>query len=1042
MRISDSNIKKFTTAIAATPTKTIDDQNVVQLLAVVADKAGVSGADALARLQRPGMGRQQQFDLALAGLSAREKLDLVEVLDNGGFRFSAGAKNFLEALVGRAAFNAHEAGGTTTPTTPNPPAAGGLQLKGQEIKPEDKIVSTASHNIQLATVVGGQALPDLRLSRRTIGDPEQKTAIVDPQALSLGTITKAADFKALVTKLQGDNKAFLAPDKAALLAKLPADDKSNYAFLNITGRRVEQFFGEVTRLIDKTGMSAAEQKQARVDVNAAFRDAFRGRTAQFDTADTGTYWSYGHDAAFVHVFEKMRDALPENDPKRKPLQAQIDFIFSNKYVPHGTVEENDIEHSLDLVAIAKTNRHVVSMTKGSETANRVGYEVLQMPASAGGADAGRYAFRDGTQYFWEGTRTEIPAAEAAKLKGTPVKTEDLTFRRKGNSEQLRQDFRYDWDGNGMLNSKGIDTGWWGHCDIKALMETILADMGGSGGVSEFRTDTKQTTEFTRDMQLEALAATLNFDDVYTQSTGFGQRTSFGTTNFAGGRFDNRPTVMTLQTSGSSMNLPIRLTSLSEKGDATKAVDTTKVFAAKIADAKNESFTANKDLKRIDQGDMNVIDGAGRKIEGTTDGYSFDARGWPVESKTVFDLDLNATSGPKVLIGTQLTDVDSRTLDRFYYDPSTKMVSKVPTQFVQKQGSTTFEAKEGAAQNVGTLKGVELAKEMEAGDDVKNKLKMLEDAVRTGGKIATDSDVRDQVWNGEVHAVRFNTEWRSPDGKWERVGVNVDATFGSGKVGTFLHQLDDEGNVVDSMELKAAVDFYWMDQPRIAPLISERGNWYVNEGMLNRGVVDLGAGKAASLGALQDVNDLIYLGLKAKNNEKIYTIVHEGKRLVYANKADWEADIAKIKAAEAGTAGPVGPVGGGATTPANPNKVQLTSKPNLSVPNNDPNGTSDTIKVTTTGVLKDIKIKLDLRHTYVGDLDVKLVSPAGVEVKLHARGGRSNHDIVGVYGADLRAIDDLKKLAGTQVQGDWQLKVVDLAGQDTGTLAEWALDIDV
>ncbi len=1051
MRITDSNIKAFTTAIAATPTKAIDDQNVLQLLAVVADKAGLSGAAALTQLQRPGMGRQQQFDLALAGLSPREKLDLVEVLDNGGFQLSPGAKNFLEALVGRVAFNANE-GTLTNPTgpapggtgpvrpTPTPTTPGVLTLKGQEIKPEDKIVSTPSHNIQLATVVGGQALPDLRLSRRTIGDPEQKTTIVDVAALAAApsTISKAADFKALVAKLQTDNKAFLAPDKTALLAKLPAEDKSNYAVLNITGRRTEQFFGEVGRLIGQTGMNAAEQKQARVDMNAAFRDAFRGRTADFDKADTGTYWSYGHDEPFVHVFEKMRDALPAGDPKRKFIQNQIDFIFANKYVPNGKVNENDAEHSLGLVAIDKNSRHTVSMTVGSETANRVAYEVLQMPASVGGADAGRYAYRDGTQVFWEGTRTEIPAADAGKLKGTAVTTENLTFRRKDNTEQLRQNFRYDWDGNGMLNTKDIDTGWWGHCDIKALMETILADMKGSAGVSEYRSDTKAVTEYSKAMQLEGLAALLNFDDVY-QSTTSGSRTSFGTTNFAGARYDNRPTVMALQTTGSAMNLPIRLTELSEKGDSTKNVDVNAIFSDKIADAKKESFTANKDLKRIDQGDMHVVDGAGRKIEGTTDGYSFDSRGWPVESKTVFELDLNATAGAKVIIGTELADVDARKLVRYYFDPATKMVSRVDTQFVQKPGSTTYEAVEGVARNVGTLKGVELSKEMEAGDDVKNKLKMLEDAVRTGGKIATDSDTKDQVWNGEVHAVRFNTEWRSADGKWERVGVNVDATFGNGKVGSFLHQLDDDGNVVDSMELKAAVDFYWMDQPRIAPLISERGNWYVNEGMLNRGVIDLGAGKAASLGALQDLNDLIYLGLKAKNNEKVFTIVHEGKRLVYPNKTEWEADIARIRAFEAGTAGPVGPGSGGTT---NPNKVTAASTPNLSVPDNDPNGVTDTIKVTNAGTLKDIKIKLDVRHSYVGDLDVKLIAPNGTEVKLHARGGRGTHDLVGTYGADLRAVDDLKKLVGTSVAGDWKLKIVDLEGQDTGNLAAWSLDIDV
>ena len=1033
MRISDSNIRNFTTAIAATPTKQIDDQNVVQLLASVADKVGLSALRALAQIQRPGMGRQQQYDLALAGLSPREKADLIEVLDKGGFQFTAGARNFIEALVGRAVLQAVD------PSSPAPTPTGALVLKGQEIKPEDKIVSTPSHNIQLATVVQGQALPDLRLSRRTITDPEQKTVIIDGaalNALSLSTVTKAADFKTLLAQLQTTHKAFISPDKATLLAKLPAEDKSNYAFLNITGRRTEQFFGEVQRLIGTSGMSTAEQKQARVDVNAAFRDAFRGRTADFDKADTGSYWSYGHDAAFVHVFEKMRDALPDNDPKRKFVQAQIDFIFAHKYVPNGVVTENDIEHSLSLVCVDKNSRHVASMTKGSETANRVGYETLQMPSTPAGPNAGRFAYRDGTQFFFEGTRTEIPAADAARLKSTALTTENLTFRRAATGEQLRSDFRYDWDGNGMLNTQNIDTGWWGHCDVKALIETVLADMKGSAGVSEYRSDTQRVTEFTRDQQLEGLAALLNFDDVYQSASSGAGRMSFGTTNFAGARFDNRPTTMMLKVSGSSMNLPIRLTELSEKGDSAKAVDLTKVFASKIADAKNESFTANKDLLRIEQGDMNVIDGAGRKIEGTTDGYSFDARGWPVETKATFEIDLNATSGAKVMIGTELSDVDTRTLVRYYYDPATKDVSGVDTQFVLKAGATTYEAVEGRSSSLGKVTGVELSHEMEAGDDVTNKLKLLEDAVRTGGKIATDSDTRDQVWNGEVHAVRFNTDWRSADGKYERVTVNVDATFGNGKVGTFLHKLDDEGKIIESMELKAAVDFYWMDQPRVAPLISERGNWYVNEGMLNRGVVDLGAGKVASLGALQDLNDLIYLGLKAKDNQKIHTIVHQGKRLVYANKGDWDADIVKLKAAAAGSVGPVAP------TPALPGKVQLTSKPNLRVPDNDPNGISDTINVPTAGILKDIKVKVDLRHTYVGDLDVKLIAPNGTEVKLHARGGRGTHDLVGVYGVDLTSVDDLKKLAGAQVQGDWKLKIVDLAGQDVGNLAEWALDINV
>ncbi len=412
MRITDRAIQTFTARIAATPGKQIDDANVVELLSTVADKAGLSAAQALTRLQAPGISRQQQYDLTKAGLSARESEDLKELLDKGGFTLSAGARNFLEALVGRAAFNPNAGG--PTPTPPTPP--GQLTLSGREIKAEDKVVSTASHTIQLATVVGGQTLPDFRLSQRTITDPEQKPTIIDIAALNLPSVATSAAFKTMLTGLQTAHKAFLAPDKTALQAKLPADDRSNYAFLNVTGRRIEQFFGEAQRLIGQSGMPAAEQQKARVDLNAAFRDAFRGRTAEFDRADTGTYWSYGHDDAFVHVFERMLSSLPDSDPKKPFIQNQIDFIFTHKYVPNGKVKENDVEQSLALVAIAKGSRRVVSMTAGSEHANQVAYETLQIPTTAGGANAGRHVYRHGTQLrvleAWK-----VLASESWKCRG-------------------------------------------------------------------------------------------------------------------------------------------------------------------------------------------------------------------------------------------------------------------------------------------------------------------------------------------------------------------------------------------------------------------------------------------------------------------------------------------------------------------------------------------------------------------------------------------------------------------------------------------------
>ncbi len=913
-------------------------------------------------------------------------------------------------------------GGTpSTPSTPAPPTAPTTPgaLSGRLI-PQDgsKVVSTASHDITLATVTGGQALPDLQIKRRDITDPEAKAKIAAPTTAELQAVTTGAAFKALVSKLFDANKAYLLPDRATLMAKLPEADRSNYTYLNVTGRRLEQFFNEVQRELPRTSLVGTEAKNARMALNHAYRDAFRGRTAEFDRADTGTYWSYGHDAAFVHVFEKMLASLPANDPKRVPLQNQIDFIFAHKHVPNGKVSEENIEESLELLAIEKKTRDVVSMTPESDNSNSVAYETLKSGA--------RPAYRDGTQYFWQGTRTELSANEVSALVRTP--TSNLTFRRATTGEQTRDGFRFDWDGNRMINTREIDASWWGHCDTKALIETLLADMAKSRGVTEFRSDTKNNTEFSRDMQLEALAALLNMDDRYSSA---GNVRSFGSTNFAGGRNDDRPTTMQLTTDrGQSLQLPIRLELLSEKDAPGKLLDVAKAFNPKIADAQNQSFTDNVDV-RVDPNDPDTttMTATGKKIGGTTDGYTFDDRGRPVEAKTHFEIDPSASAGAKVLIGTELTDVAGRKLERIYYDPASKAVSLVPTSFVEQGGK--FVAQEGTARALGKLNGVELGQELKAGDDVQGKLAMLEEAVRTGKKIATDSDTGMQVWNGEVHAIKKTLEWRSADGKWEREGVTIDATFGSNKVGSFLHKLDDEGRIVQTMEINAAVDFYWSDNPRIAPLISERGNWWVNKGMQERGILDVGAGKLASLGAIQDLMDLVYLGLSAKTPAKLFTIVHEGKRYVYENEAAWKLDVDKLKGAQPA------PANGGTTGP-----IAVARTVNLSVPDSDASGVVDTITIDRGGAIKDLKVDIDLKHTYTGDLDVLLTAPDGTKVKLHARGGRDNDDLVGTYGADLRAIDDLAALKGKDAKGNWQLKVVDLAGQDVGNLVSWGLKIDV
>ncbi len=88
----------------------------------------------------------------------------------------------------------------------------------------------------------------------------------------------------------------------------------------------------------------------------------------------------------------------------------------------------------------------------------------------------------------------------------------------------------------------------------------------------------------------------------------------------------------------------------------------------------------------------------------------------------------------------------------------------------------------------------------------------------------------------------------------------------------------------------------------------------------------------------------------------------------------------------------------------------------------------------------IEVTVDISHTYIGDLIVKLISPSATEVLLHNGSGGTSEDIVGTYGVNLTAAGSLADFAGEPSTGTWTLEISDEAGGDTGSLNAWSLDI--
>jgi len=92
-------------------------------------------------------------------------------------------------------------------------------------------------------------------------------------------------------------------------------------------------------------------------------------------------------------------------------------------------------------------------------------------------------------------------------------------------------------------------------------------------------------------------------------------------------------------------------------------------------------------------------------------------------------------------------------------------------------------------------------------------------------------------------------------------------------------------------------------------------------------------------------------------------------------------------------------------------------------------------------LKEIRIMVDIEHTYVGDLIVRVLPPAAA-----GAGPATLHDRAGGGGANLKKTFDVinaPSLAGfvaTNPHGIWTLEVQDAAAEDTGTIRSFSLEL--
>lgn len=110
---------------------------------------------------------------------------------------------------------------------------------------------------------------------------------------------------------------------------------------------------------------------------------------------------------------------------------------------------------------------------------------------------------------------------------------------------------------------------------------------------------------------------------------------------------------------------------------------------------------------------------------------------------------------------------------------------------------------------------------------------------------------------------------------------------------------------------------------------------------------------------------------------------------------------------------------------------FTSNAKVSIPDNNAQGISSSLKVTSAPAGRKVLVSVNIQHAYIGDLVVKLTASDGKSVILHQRAGGSARNLTKSY-------EVTSSLGSVATTGSYKLTVQDLASRDVGSLISWSV----
>jgi subtilisin-like proprotein convertase family protein len=89
-------------------------------------------------------------------------------------------------------------------------------------------------------------------------------------------------------------------------------------------------------------------------------------------------------------------------------------------------------------------------------------------------------------------------------------------------------------------------------------------------------------------------------------------------------------------------------------------------------------------------------------------------------------------------------------------------------------------------------------------------------------------------------------------------------------------------------------------------------------------------------------------------------------------------------------------------------------------------------------IKAVRVGVDIEHTWIGDLIVRVIPPRGEAIVLHDREGGGTANLRRNY--DEVSTPELKAMRGRSARGRWVLEVEDREKADVGRVRRFALEL--